>query len=395
MRYLGIDIGKNTHVASLMDEKGKILFKAFSFSNSTSGGESLLQMLNDFISSPNDIEIGMEATGHYWLSVYSFLVDNGFVIHVVNPIQTDGWRKGTEIRKRKTDIIDSLLIADLIRYGDFLEASLADEDILSLRNLSRFRNYLVGSISDLKRKTICILDQIFPEYASVFSNIFGQTSKEILKNFSLLSDFENVTSQQLEQVLSDIKLKKFATTKIDEISSLSGQSFGIKFALDSFQLQLKLLVEQIDFIEIQVTELENQMAILVDKLNSPLFTVPGIGPVTGATILGEVGDIERFSSPSKLVAYAGIDASISQSGEFMSSNNRMSKRGSPYLRKAIFQAALVASIHDPVFKAYYQKKRSEGKHHLTALGAVSRKLCYTIHAILKNNVPYEVQLPKE
>lgn len=395
MRYLGIDIGKNTHVASLMDEKGKTLFKAFSFSNSTSGGESLLQMLNDFISSPNDIEIGMEATGHYWLSVYSFLVDNGFVIHVVNPIQTDGWRKGTEIRKRKTDIIDSLLIADLIRYGDFLEASLADEDILSLRNLSRFRNYLVGSISDLKRKTICILDQIFPEYASVFSNIFGQTSKEILKNFSLLSDFENVTSQQLEQVLSDIKLKKFATTKIDEISSLSGQSFGIKFALDSFQLQLKLLVEQIDFIEIQVTELENQMAILVDKLNSPLFTVPGIGPVTGATILGEVGDIERFSSPSKLVAYAGIDASISQSGEFMSSNNRMSKRGSPYLRKAIFQAALVASIHDPVFKAYYQKKRSEGKHHLTALGAVSRKLCYTIHAILKNNVPYEVQLPKE
>jgi transposase len=395
MRYLGIDIGKNTHVASLMDEKGKTLFKAFSFSNTSSGGESLLKILNDFISSPADVQIGMEATGHYWLSVYSFLVEHNFLIHVVNPIQTDGWRKGTEIRKRKTDIIDSLLIADLIRYGDFLEASLADEDTLSLRNLSRFRNYLVGSISDLKRKTICVLDQIFPEYASVFSNIFGQTSKEILKNFSLLSDFEDITSEQLNHVLSEIKLKKFAITKLNKLSDLSSQSFGVKFALDSFQLQLKLLVEQIDFIDKQVDEIEAEMSYLVDKMNSPLLTIPGIGPITGATILGEIGDIERFSSPAKLVAYAGIDASVSQSGEFTSSNNRMSKRGSPYLRKAIFQASLIASNHDPVFKAYYQKKRSEGKHHLTALGAVSRKLCYTIHAILKNKIPYEVQLPIE
>ena len=151
-----------------MDEKDKTLFKAFSFPNTSSGGESLLKILNDFISSPADVQIGMKATGHYWLSVYSFLVEHNFLIHVVNPIQTDGWRKGTEIRKRKTDIIDSLLIADLIRYGDFLEASLAAEDTLSLRNLSRFRNYLVGSISDLKRKTICVRDQIFPEYTSAF-----------------------------------------------------------------------------------------------------------------------------------------------------------------------------------------------------------------------------------
>jgi transposase len=163
----------------------------------------------------------------------------------------------------------------------------------------------------------------------------------------------------------------------------------------SFQLQLKLLVEQIDFIEKQVDELEKQMSNLVDKLNSPLLTIPGIEPVTGATILGEIGDIERFSSPAKLVAYAGIDASVSQSGEFISSSNHMSKRGSPYLRKAIFQASLIASNCDPVFKAYYQKKRFEGKHHLAALGAVSRKLCYTIHAILKNNTPYEIQVAKE
>lgn len=395
MHYLGIDIGKNTHVASLIDENGKALFKAFSFSNTTSGGESLLKILDDFITSPSDLAIGMEATGHYWLSLYSFLVEHDFLIHVVNPIQTDGWRKGVEIRKRKTDIIDSLLIADLIRYGNFFETSLADEDTLALRNLCRFRNYLVGSISDLKRKTICILDQIFPEYSTVFSNVFGQTSKEILKNFSLLSDFENISCEQLAIVLSEIRQKKFAASKLNRITDLSKDSFGVKFALDSFHLQLKILVEQIDFIQLQIIELENQMAAIVEKLNSPIFSIPGIGPITGATILSEIGDIERFSTPSKLVAFAGIDASVNQSGDYSSNSNHMSKRGSPYLRKAIFQAALVASNCDPVFKAYYQKKRAEGKHHLTALGAVSRKMCYTIHAILKNNIVYEVQLHKE
>lgn len=395
MLYLGIDIGKNTHVASLVDEKGKILFKAFSFSNTSASAEGLIHRLNDFISATSEVEIGMEATGHYWLSIYSFLAQKGFVIHVVNPIQTDGWRKGVEIRKRKTDVIDSVLIAELIRYGDFLETSLADEDTMSLRNLSRFRNYLVSSIGDLKRKTICVLDQVFPEYQSVFSNIFGQTSKEILLHLNNPEDFENISSDQLQQVLSKITFKKFATNKINEISTIAKDSFGIKFALDSFGFQLKLLIEQINFIELQVKDVEEQISTLLDKINSPITTIPGIGNVTAATILGEIGDISRFSSPSKLVAYAGIDASVSQSGEYHSSNNKMSKRGSPYLRKALFSAALVASNHDPVFKAFYQKKRKEGKHHLTAVGATARKLCYTIHAILKNNLKYEVQHPND
>lgn len=393
MLYLGIDIGKNNHVASLIDEKGKIVFKAFSFSNTVDGGENLLSKLNNFIPSISDIEIGMEATGHYWLSIYSFLVEKGFVIHVVNPIQTDGWRKGTEIRKRKTDIIDSVLIAELIRYGDFLETSLADENTMSLRNISRFRNYLIGSIGDLKRKTICVLDQVFPEYQSVFSDVFGQTSKEILLNFNSPGDFENISSDQLQKALSEITMKKFAANKINQLSSMAKRSFGVTFCLDSFALQLKLLIEQINFIENQVKDIEEQISNLLDKINSTITTIPGIGKVTAATILGEIGDISRFSTPSKLVAYAGIDASVSQSGEYHSTNNKMSKRGSPYLRKALFSAALVASNCDPVFKAYYQKKRSEGKHHLTAVGAVARKLCYTIHAILKNNCPYEVRLP--
>lgn len=388
MFYLGIDIGKHTHVASLMDEKAKIIFKAFSFSNSTDGATSLMNKIQPFSS---QLEIGMEATGHYWLSLYSFLVQQGFVIHVINPIQTDGWRKGMEIRKRKTDILDSVLIADFIRYGEFLETSLADEDTMSLRNLSRFRNYLISSIGDLKRKTICVLDQIFPEYSSVFSDIFGKTSKELLLQLNIPSDFEEISSSQLQELLSQVTCKKFAEKKIHTISEIAKTSFGITFCLESFSFQLKLLIQQICFIEKQVSDVEKQISVLLQKINSPITTIPGIADTIAATILGEIGDIQRFSNASKLVAYAGLDAEVSQSGEYESTSNKMSKRGSPYLRKALFQAAFVAAFHDPVFSAYYQQKRAEGKHHKVAIGAVARKMCHTIHAVLKNNTPYEIK----
>lgn len=392
MLYLGIDIAKNNHVASLIDENAKPLFKAFSFSNTVDGANSLLNKLSAFVSTTDDVEIGMEATCHYWLSVYSFLIENGYVVHVINPIQTDGWRKGTEIRKRKTDIIDSVLIAELIRYGNFAETSLSDEDTMSLRNLSRFRNYLVSSIGDLKRKVICVLDQVFPEYQSVFSDVFGKTSKELLAHFQTADDFENITAEQLSKVLENVTLKSFLKNKITHISELAANSFGLKFCRDSFSLQLKLLIEQITFIEAQVADVETEINVILDKINSPITTIPGIGSVTAAVILGEIGDISRFSNASKLAAYAGIDASVSQSGEYQSSNNKMSKRGSPYLRKALFNAALIAAFHDPVFSAFYQKKRNEGKHHLTAIGAVARKLCNTIFAVLKYNTAYKVQL---
>ena len=390
MLYLGIDIGKNNHVATLIDSQGKTLFKGFSFANTTDGGESLIAKLSHHIKSCSEAAVGMEATGHYWLALYSFLVGRGYAVHVINPILTDGWRKGVEIRKRKTDIIDSFLIADLLRYGNFVETSLADENILSLRNLSRFRCYLVGSIGDLKRKAICILDQTFPEYQTVFSDVFGKTSSELLLHFQTADDFVSITAAKLETALARVTMKSFAKNKLTQISELAAKSFGLKFCKDSFSLQLKLLIEQIRFIEAQVSDVEAEIGVLLTKLNSPITTVPGIGSVTGAAILSEIGDISRFSTPSKLVAFAGIDATVIQSGE-SSGTYKMSKRGSAYLRKALFQAALVASNNDPVFMAYYQRKRAEGKHHLTAVGAVARKLCYTIHAILKNNTPYIVQ----
>lgn len=279
----------------------------------------------------------------------------------------------------------------MIRYGDFLETSLADEDILSLRNLSRFRVYLVNSVSDLKRKAIAVLDQIFPEYASVFSNVFGQTSKELLKSLSLPSDYENLSATKIEEVLSNITQKKKASKTISTLSDKASRSFGISFCKDSFAFQLKLIIEQICFIEEQIASVELEIDQLMSKLGTNIKTIPGVGNVIGAVILGEIGDIERFDNPSKLVAYAGLDASVSQSGEYEASSGKLSKRGSPYLRKALYMAAQRAEFCDPVFHAYYEKKRNEGKHHLVATNAVARNLCHTIYAILKKDIPYEVQ----
>lgn len=388
MFFVGIDIGKNNHVASMMDDSGRVIFKAFSFPNTSEGGQALFTKISSYSSDTSCFEIGMEATGHYWLSVYSFLFEKGFLLHVINPIQTDGWRRGTEIRKRKNDIIDSVLIADLIRYGQFVETRLADEDLFSLRTLTRFRTYLVESISDLKRKVVCVLDQVFPEYQAVFSDIFGKTSKEILLKFFSPLDFESVSSETLAELLARLSRQKLGADKAEQLKSAASSSFGITFAKNSFAFQLKTLIEQITFIEKQVKETESEISRFMEKLNSPVTTITGIGSVTGAAIISEIGDISKFDSPKKLVAFAGIDASVSQSGEFEATHNVMSKRGSPYLRKAIFQAALVAVFKDPVLSAYYQKKKAEGKHHLTCIGAVSRKLCYIIYAVLKNNQPY-------
>jgi transposase len=394
MNYLGIDIGKNTHVASMIGDDGKPVFRAFSFSNSTEGGESLIHKLASHSVCYDELQIGLESTGHYWLAVYSFLHDRGCKLHVINPIQTDGWRKGVEIRKRKTDIIDSMLIAELVRYGDFMEARLPEEAVISLKNLTRFRSYLVDSISDLKRKVICVLDQVFPEYESVFSDVFGTTSKEILLKFSNPAELEGVSADTIAELLAKLSRKKLGLEKAEELNRVASTSFGVTFCRDSFTFKLRMLIEQMKYIEAQVKDTEVEIHKIMNKLSSPITTVPGVGRRTGAVILGEIGDINKFDNASKLVAFAGIDSIVNQSGEFEASNNHVSKRGSPYLRRALFQAALIAAVGrnpDPVLSAFYQKKIAEGKHHGTCVVAVARKLCYIIYSVLKENRPYEIR----
>jgi transposase len=393
MYYVGIDIAKYRHEASLTDERGHLLAKSLSFANSKEGCEALVALLEEHGVDTGNVLVGMEATGHYWLSVYEYLTAKSYDVKVINPIQSEAFRK-MYIRQTKNDSKDSFVIAQVMRFGEFSSTSLAEEDIIALRQLSRFRFSLVDSVSDCKRKVIALLDQVFPEYESVFSDTFGVTSLELLKKCQTPDDFIHISTEKLSKLLTGASKGRFREEKAKEIKAIAKGSFGVSFAKDAFSFQIKQLIEQIKFIEKQVSDLEKQIAALLKRTSPIITTIPGIGPTLGAIIVSEIGDIHRFSAPSKLVAYAGIDAKVVQSGEFTGTQGKMSKRGSPYLRRALWLAANTASQHDPILSEYYTSLRARGKHHSTALGAVSRKLCNIIFAILSENRPYLPQPPK-
>ena len=216
----------------------------------------------------------------------------------------------------------------------------------------------------------------------------------MLLQFGSPTELESLSAATLAELLAKVSRKKFGTDKADELSSAAKTSFGVTFCRYSFTFQLRMMIEQIKYIEAQVKDTEIEIKRIMQMLASPIMTIPGIGKTLGAVILGEIGDITKFDNSKKLVAFAGIDATVRQSGEFEGTQNRMSKRGSPYLRRALFQAALVACVGtkpDPVLSAFYQKKIAEGKHHSTAVGAVARKMCNIIYSVLTENRPYEIR----
>ncbi|MBU5313272.1 IS110 family transposase [Tissierella carlieri] len=387
MFYVGIDIAKKNHEASIIDSNGKLLDKSITFSNSESGSNKLLSLLNKFEADSSNVIIGMEATGHYWLSLYSHLLNLGFTVYVINPIQSEAFRK-MYIRQTKNDSKDSFIIAQIMRFGEFSTTSLADEDIMALRQLSRYRFSLVDECSDWKRKCIALLDQVFPEYSKLFSDTFGVTSRELLSNYPTPEDILSIDTDTLSKLLSAASRGRFGISKASEIQEIASNTFGISFAKDAFTFQIKQIIAQINFIEGQLKDLENEIATLLHRTNQIITTITGIGDILGAVIIGEIGDISRFESASQLVAYAGLDASVKQSGDFIGTHTKISKRGSPYLRRAIWLAATVAAFKDPALSLYYQSLRARGKHHLTAIGAVARKVCNIIFAVLSNNKPY-------
>lgn len=387
MFYVGIDIAKKNHEASIIDSTGKLLDKSISFSNSQAGCAKLVSLLDKFEADSSNVIIGMEATGHYWVSLYSYLIDLGFIVYVINPIQSDAFRK-MYIRQTKNDSKDSFVIAQIMRFGEFSSTSLADEDIMALRQLSRYRLALVDECSDWKRKCIALLDQVFPEYSKLFSDTFGVTSREILSKYPTPEDMLSVDTDTLTKLLSKASKGRFGISKADEIQESASNTFGVNFAKDAFAFQIKQIIAQINFIEEQLEELEIEISTLLHKTNAVITTIIGIGDVLGAIIIGEIGDISRFESAPQLVAYAGLDVAVKQSGDFVGTQTKISKRGSPYLRRAIWLAATVAAFKDPALSVYYQSLKSRGKHHLTAVGAVARKMCNIIFAVLRDNEPY-------
>ena len=387
MYYIGIDIAKRNHEVSIIDADGKILSKSISIANSQKGLDTFNNYLSSFnVTSENSI-IGMESTGHYWLNLYSSLVNLNFNVFVINPIQTNTFRK-MYIRKTKNDSKDSYIIAQIMRFGEFSSSSISDENIFAIRQLSRYRSSLVDECSNWKRKVITILDQVFPEYSDLFSDTFGVTSKELLSKYPLPENMLEVSTKELTSLLNKASKGRFGIGKAQEIKEYATKSFGISFAKETFSFQIKQIINQISFIESQLKELEKEITNILKTLNSEITTITGIGDILGASILGEIGDISRFEKASQLVAFAGLDVAINQSGEFTGAEMKITKRGSPYLRRSIWIAATIACFKDPALSVYYKKLIDRGKKHLTAVGAVARKMCNIIFSVLKNKKPY-------
>lgn len=388
MIIIGIDIGKNKHEATLIDEKGNIIGKSIKFENSTAGFNKLISSINNYNISNDKFVFSMEATGHYWLALFSKLVESDYNVQVINPIQTDACRK-FYIRETKNDSKDSFLIAQVTRFNGYSKTTLPDEVMISLKELTRFRTFLVDDISDYKRKATVVLDKIFPEYTQIFSDTFGKTSKEILTKYPLPKDILNEDLESLAKVLSTSSKGRLGYSKAEQLQNLAKESFGIKFATEALVMEIKSILSTIEHLQNQVSKLDEKIAVLLRSLGMTIETIPGIGPVLGAIIVSEIGDINRFSHASKLVAYAGIDPTVKQSGEFNATKNRMSKRGTPYLRRALWTASIVVAFNNPNLHEYYLKKKNEGKHHGTIIGAIARKLIYRIFIVLKDNIPYQ------
>lgn len=387
MYIVGIDIGKNHHEASIVSPEGKQIGRSLRFATTHKGADSLMSFIFKNIGNSPCV-FGMEATGHYWYPIYSFLKAKGYTIYVINPIQSDSLRK-MYIRQTKNDSIDSFLIAEVIRFGQFGTTSMADENILAMRQLCRYRDSVISSRTEIKLRIGTIMEQIFPEYEKQFSSLWVSTSMGILEKYLTPENIENAPIDELFEIIKDKSHNRLTKAKAISIKEAAADTFGIRIAQDAFSFQLKQLIDRMNFLDKQIEALDIEIMKYYEQFDCYLHTIPGIGIIGAATILAEIGDISRFKNSSALVAFAGIDPTVRQSGEFNSTHNHMSKRGSPYLRHAIFLAATTCSFHNSPLNAYYKKKRDQGKHHLTATGAVARKLTTVIYAVLRDSKPYE------
>ncbi|MDY6116644.1 MAG: IS110 family transposase [Anaerovoracaceae bacterium] len=387
MIYVGIDIAKLNHFASAIDSDGVVLIEPFEFLNDNDGFYMLLSKLNPF--EKDSIIVGLESTAHYGNNLVSFLVSKGFHVCVINPIQTASLRKNN-IRKTKTDKVDTLVIAKAVALMDHPRfVTLYDIALMQLKNLGRFRMKLVKQRSRTKIQLTACLDQVFPELQYFFkSGIHQKTVYAILKEAPSASQIASMHLTHLKNLLVSNSQGRFKKEMALELRVLAQKSVG---TVDrSLSIQITQSIAQIQLLDRQIDVVESEIRDIVISLDSVIMTIPGIGPINGGMILGEVGDINRFSKPRKLLAFAGLDPSVYQSGNFIAKKTKMSKRGSSALRYALMNAAHNVVKYNQTFKEYYDSKRSEGRGHYNALGHCAGKLVRIIFKMLKDNVEFKL-----
>ncbi len=389
MIYVGIDIAKLNHFASALSSDGEILMTPFKFTNDGDGFQLLLSKFETLALEDDSLIIGLESTAHYSDNLVRYLVARNFKVCVLNPIKTSSMRKNN-IRKTKTDKVDTYIIAKtLMMQNSYRFVNFYDLDLMDLKTLGRFRQKTIKQRTRLKIQLTSYVDQVFPELQYFFKSGLHQKSVyALLKEAPTPEAIASMHMTHLAHLLEVSSHGHFTKEMAKELRVLAQKSVG---ASDSaLSIQITHSIAQIELLDSQLKQVEAEMTDIMKFNDSVLMTIPGIGYINGGMILGEIGDINRFSSPGKLLAFAGLDPSVYQSGNFQAKHTRMSKRGSRVLRYALINAAHNVVKNNATFKAYYDAKMAEGRTHYNALGHCAGKLVRVIWKMLTGKLEFNL-----
>lgn len=387
MIYVGIDIAKTNHYASIVDySTGEVIENPFLVTNNKQGFDLLYSKIKDF--NKEKVLIGLESTAHYGNNFIFYFHDKQFKIALINPIQTSSLRK-TRIRKVKNDKVDSLLICEALSLGYYNLLSNYDIELLEIKSLCRFRKELKDKTSEAKIQLNSYVDQVFPELNYFFrNNLDIKTARELLKLYQSPQDISKLNLIKLSNLLIKFSRGKYDKNRAIELKEIASNSIGINNS--ALCIQIKMTIELIELLESQINDIEKRVGNFIKKSDNVITSIPGIGDMTAAIIISEIGDINRFNNPGQVLAFAGLDPSVKQSGTFNASSTRMSKRGSSLLRYALILAANNVQLNTKTFNNYYNTKRLQGKLHYNALGHCAGKLIRIIFYMLKNNVKFNL-----
>lgn len=383
---VGIDISKYKHDYCIISNNGEIIVENDSFENNKIGFQYFLNQLKSY--NKSEIHIAFEATGHYSLNLELFLIDNDFNFMKVNPLIINKFLKARSLRRTKTDKADSVTIANYLMSVPYEPNSDLLYNIFTLKSLCRSRELLIKERSKFAVLLTNELDKSFPELKSFFNNKFSNTLLYILEKYTCA---KHIASMRDYETLRKISYGKFSYVKFAKLKELAKNTVG--YSDSNSELLISTYVSIYNDFNNKIDPIEKQISTIINKLNPRMLSIPGIGEMSAATILSEYGDIKNFSSPNKMLAFAGLDPSISQSGT-LQSEGKMVKHGSGHLRYALMNVALLLLNNSPEFYDYYLKKRSEGKCHRVALSHVCKKLVRIIYTLEKNDVEFNPSLLK-
>jgi transposase len=389
MVSVGIDIAKDKHDCFIISSEGEVLADVFAIPNSMDGFRCLLQRIRESTVPQDKIKVGLEATGHYSYNILGFLLDNSLDTYVLNPLHTNLYRKSLSLRKTKTDRIDARTIAAMllsdVGLKPYTDTAYHNEE---LKSLTRYRFDKVKDRGQLKQSIARLVCILFPELEKLVPTLHMVSVYTLLEEFPGATQIAGAHMTRLKALLYDASNGRYGQEKAAQIRDAARNSIGSALPIKS--LELRHTIKLIRELDAEIDEIESTIQAIMDELHSPITTIPGMGIRMGAMILAETGDFSRFESPDKLLAYAGLSPSTYQSGQLKNCYAHMEKRGSRYLRYAIFNATKYVCHWDPTFAAYLAKKRAEGKHYNVAISHAAKKLVRLIFALEKSGQPYHL-----